>query len=140
MKLDMVRSIGADHVMDYAHEDFTRSGQRYDRVVDFVAYRSTFDYRRALSLDGRYVVVGGSSARIFQTMTLGSVISMTGSQKMGLLIWKPNQKEDMVFLIDLLETGKVAPVIDRSYPLAEVPEALRRLKEGDVQGKVVITM
>jgi len=139
-KLDMLRSIGADHVIDYTKEDFTKSGQRYDLILDVVAYRSIFAYKRALSPKGIYVFVGGSMAAIFQTFFLGPLISMTGSKKMGAVMWKPNKKEDLVFLKELFEAGKVVPVIDRRYPLSEVPEALRYLEEEPHLGKVVITV
>ena len=139
-KLDMLRSIGADQVIDYTQEDFTKSGQRYDLILDVVAYRSIFDYKRALSPKGIFVFVGGSTAAIFQALFLGPLISMTGSKKMGIVMWKPNKKEDLVFLKELFEAGKVVPVIDRCYPLSEVPEAFRYLGEGHTQGKVVITM
>ena len=139
-KLDMVRSIGADQVIDYTQEDFTKSGQRYDLILDVVAYRSIFEYKRALSPKGIYVFVGGSTAAIFQALLLGPLISMTGSKKMGIVMWKPNKKEDLVFLKELFEAGKVVPVIDRCYPLNEVPEAFRYLEEGHAQGKVVITL
>ena len=139
-KLDMVRSIGADQVIDYTQEDFTKNGQRYDLILDVAAYRSIFDYKRALSPKGIYVLVGGSMAPIFQAVFLGPWISMTGSKKMGILMWKPNKKEDLVFMKELLEAGKVVPVIDRRYPLSEVAEALRYLEEGHAQGKVVITL
>jgi len=137
-KLDMVRSIGADQVIDYTKEDFTKSGQRYDMILDVAAHHSIFDYKRALSPKGIYVMVGGSTARIFQGMFLGPWISMTGGKKMGILAHKPNK--DLVFMKELFEAGKVVPVIDRRYPLSEVPEALRYLGEGHAQGKVVITV
>jgi NADPH:quinone reductase-like Zn-dependent oxidoreductase len=139
-KLDMLRSIGAYHVIDYTQEDFTRSGQRYDLILDVAAYRSIFDYRRSLSPKGIFVMLGGSTAAIFQAFFLGPLISRTGSKKMGLNTWKPNNKEDLVFLKELFEAGKVVPVIDSRYPLSEVPEALRYLGEGHALGKVVITV
>ena len=139
-KLDMLRSLGADHVIDYTQEDFTKRGQRYDLIIDVVAYRSIFDYKRALSSKGIYVYVGGSTSAIFQAFLLAPLISMTGSKKMGVVMWKPNKKEDLVFLEELFEAGKVVPVIDRRYPLGEVPEALRYLEEGHARGKVVITV
>ncbi len=135
-KLDMIRSIGADQVIDYTQEDFTQNGQRYDRIVDMAAHHSTFDYKRALSPKGTYVVVGG---QMLQAVFLGPWISRTGNKKMGLLAVKPN-KEDLNLVIELFEAGKVVPVIDRRYPLSEVPEAFRYLEEGHAQGKVVITM
>ncbi len=138
-KLEMVRSIGADHVIDYTREDFTRNGQRYDLILDLAAHRSIFDLKRALSPKGIYAMVGGSMARIYQAVSLGPLISMTGSKKMGLLVVKPN-KEDLTFVVEkLIGTGKVAPVIDQQYTLGEVPGALRYLGEGHAKGKVVIT-
>jgi len=138
--LDMVRSIGADQVIDYTQEDFTKSGRRYDLILAANGYHSIFDYKRALSPGGIYVVAGGSMAQFFQAMLLGPWISMTGSKKMGSMeIAKPNQK-DLVFLSELLEAGKVVPVIDRSYPLSEVAEAIRYLEEKHARGKVVITV
>ena len=137
--LDMVRSIGADQVIDYTQEDFTQNGQRYDLILDAAAYRSVSDYKRALSPKGIYVMIGGSVARMFQVIFLGPWISMTGSKKMGMMMTKSNQK-DLVFIKELLETGKVVAVIDRRYPLSEVPEAIRYLEEGHAQGKVVITV
>jgi NADPH:quinone reductase-like Zn-dependent oxidoreductase len=139
-KLDMVRSIGADHVVDYTQEDFTKSGPRYDLIFDVAAYRSIFDYRRALTPQGVYICAGGSMAGFFQAMLLGPLISMTGNKKLGSLGWaKPDQK-DFAYLTDLLETGKIVPVIDRCFPLSEVPEALRYYGEGNARGKVVITV
>jgi NADPH:quinone reductase-like Zn-dependent oxidoreductase len=139
-KLDMLRSIGADHVIDYTQEDFTKNGQVYDLIFDVVTHRSIFDYKRALSPMGIYVMLGGGSwARVFQTMFLGPLISMTGSKKMGLLMHKPNKK-DLNYMNGLFEAGKVKPVIDRLYPLSEVAEALRYFGEGHVKGKVVITV
>ena len=138
-KLDMMRSIGADLVIDYTQEDFTKNGQRYDLILNVAAYGSIFDYRRALSPKGIYVMTGGSVARIFQTGLLGPWISMTGSKKMGSLMHKPNNR-DLVFMNELLEAGKITPVIDRRYPLSEVAEALRYFGEGHAQGKVVITV
>ena len=140
MKLDMLRSIGADQVIDYTQEDYTKSGQRYELILDVVAYHSIFEYKRALSPKGIFVYVGGSTAAIFQALFLGPLISRTGSKKMGVVMWKPNKKEDLDFLKELYEAGKVVPVIDRRYPLSEVPEALRYLEEGHARGKVVITL
>jgi NADPH:quinone reductase-like Zn-dependent oxidoreductase len=136
-KMDIARSIGADHVIDYTKEDFTRSGQRYDLILATAGHHSIFDYKRALSPKGIYVFVGGSS--IIQAMTLGPLISKIGNKKMGFFIMKPNKK-DLVFVKGLLEAGKVKPVIDRRYPLSEVPEALRYLEEGHSKGKIVITV
>ena len=137
--LDLVRSIGADQVIDYTKEDFTTSGQRYDLILAANGYHPILDYRRALSPKGIYVMSGGSWAQMFQAMLLGPWVSMTGSKKMGALSAKANPK-DLAFVKELLEAGKVKPVIDRRYPLSEVPEALRYLGEGHARGKIVITM
>jgi len=134
-----VRSIGADQVIDYTQEDFTKSGQRYDLILAAGGYRSIFDYKRALSPKGIYVWAGGSMAGLFQAVFLGPLISMTGSKKMGNFSARTNQ-EDLDFLTELFEAGKVVPVIDRRYPLSEVPEAVRYYGEGHSQGKVVITV
>ncbi|MCD4814634.1 NAD(P)-dependent alcohol dehydrogenase [bacterium] len=138
-KLDMVRSIGADHVIDYTQEDFTENGQHYDLIIAANGYHSISDYKRALSPKGIYVATGGSLAQIFQAMLLGPWVSMTGSKKMGSLATKSNKK-DLIFIKELLEAGKVKPVIDKQYPLSEVAQALRYLEEGHAQGKVVITL
>jgi NADPH:quinone reductase-like Zn-dependent oxidoreductase len=135
----MVRSIGADQVIDYTQEDFTKKGQRYDLILATAGYRSLFDYKRALSPKGIYVVTGGSMAQIFQPMLLGPWITMTGSKKMVNLSVRPNQ-EDLVFMKELIEAGKVKPVIDRCYTLSEIAEALRYYDEGHARGKIVITI
>jgi NADPH:quinone reductase-like Zn-dependent oxidoreductase len=137
--VDLARSMGADQVIDYTKEDFTQNEQRYDLILAANGYHSLSDYKRALSPKGIYVMTGGSMAQIFQAMLLGPWISMTGSKKMGALSAEPNQK-DLVFMKELLEAGKVVPVIDRRYPLSKVAEALRYLGEGHAQGKVVITV
>jgi NADPH:quinone reductase-like Zn-dependent oxidoreductase len=137
--VDTARSLGADHVIDYTRENFTKSGQRYDLILAANAHHSIFDYRRALSRDGTYVLVGGGLAQVFQAMLLGPLLALIGSNKTCFFIANINQK-DLVFLKDLLETGKVVPIIDRRYPLSDVAEALRYLEEGHAQGKVVLTV
>ncbi|MCH8289288.1 MAG: NAD(P)-dependent alcohol dehydrogenase [Candidatus Marinimicrobia bacterium] len=137
-KVEIVRSIGADRVIDYTQEDFTKNGQRYNLIIDAAAYRSILDQKRALSPKGIYVMVGGSMARMFQVLFLRPWISMTGSKKIGLMLANINKK-DLVFMKELLEAGKVVPVIDRRYPLSEVAEAIRYLEEGHARGKVIIT-
>ncbi len=139
-KLDQRHSIGADHVIDYTQEDYTQNEQRYDLVLDVVAYRSIFAYKRTLGPKGIFIYVGGSTAAIFQALLLGPLISKIGSKKVGIGKWKPNNKEDLALLEKLFEAGQVVPVIDRRYSLSEVPEALRYLEEGHAQGKVVITV
>jgi NADPH:quinone reductase-like Zn-dependent oxidoreductase len=137
----MVRSIGADHVIDYTQEDFTQNGQGYDLILDNVGNRSISDCKRALSAQGICVIVGFTSmALLFQAMSLGPLTSMAGSKKIGLMgLVKLNQK-DLVFMKELLETGKVVSVIDRCYPLSETAEAIRYLEAGHARGKVVITV
>ena len=137
--VNTARSIGADHVIDYTLEDFTRSGQRYDLILGANAHHSIFDYRRALSPEGIFVMVGGGMARILQACLLMPFLSRMGRKKMRFFIAKVNGK-DLVILKDLLEAGKIAPVIDRRYPLSEVAEAIRYREEGHAQGKVVITV
>jgi len=134
-KMAMARSIGADQVIDYTQEDFTQNGQRYDLIFDTVGNRSVSEYKRALSPKGVFVTTAFLPALVFQ----GPWLSLTGGQKMSNLMAKPN-KADLAFLKGLLEAGKVVPVIDRCYPLSEVPEALQYLAEGHAQGKVVITL
>jgi len=137
--LEMARSIGADHVIDYSQEDFTKKEQRYDLILAANGYHSIFDYKRALRPNGTYVMAGGAGAQIFQGMFLGPLISMAGSKKMCNYVAKPNQK-DLVFMKELIESGKVKPVIDRNYPLEEVPGAIRHIEEEHARGKIVITI
>jgi NADPH:quinone reductase-like Zn-dependent oxidoreductase len=133
-------AIGADHVIDYTKEDFARNGQQFDLILAANGDRSISDYWRALTPKGVYVQTGGSMAQMTQAMLQGPWISMTGSQKMGNMgVAKPKQN-DLVIMKELLEAGKVKPVIDRCYPLSEVPDAIRYLEEGHAQGKVVITV
>ena len=137
--VDMVRSIGADQVIDYTQEDFTKNEQRYDLILAANGYHPISAYKRALSPKGMYVMTGGANAQMFQAMLLGPWISMTGRKKMGNLLKKSNQK-DLALMKELLEASKVVPVIDRRYPLCEVAEALRYIEAGHAQGKVVITV
>jgi len=132
--VDMVRSIGADHVIDYTQADFTKNGQRYDLIFDAVGNRSVSDFKRALSPNGICAVAGFTSlSRLFQVMLLGG-------KKIGMMETAKANKKDLVFIKELLEAGKVVPVIDRCYPLREVPEAIRYLEAGHARGKVVITV
>jgi NADPH:quinone reductase-like Zn-dependent oxidoreductase len=138
-KVNTARSIGADHVIDYTREDFTRSGQRYDLILGANAFHSILDYRRALGKHGIYVVAGGGLPQVFQAMLLAPLLSLMGGKKTRFFIANMNQK-DLVLLKDLLETGKVTPVIDRSYPLSDAADALRYLEERHARGKVVLTV
>jgi len=140
-KLDMIRSIGADHVIDFRQEDYTKTGHQYDMIIDTVANRSLSDYKRALTSDGLFVMIGGSRRALLQAMFLAPLSTRNENKKLGINWWsKPFNKEDMDFMADLFEAGKVVPVIDRRYSLSEVPEALQYLEDGHVLGKVVITM
>jgi len=138
-KLDMVRSVGADHVIDYTQEDFTRNGQHYDLILAANGDRPISEYKRALAPNGTYVMTGGSTSQMFQALLIGPLITMTGSKKMGAGGAGPNIK-DLAFIKELLEAGKVVPVIDRRYQLSEVADAIRYLEEGHAKGKVVITV
>jgi NADPH:quinone reductase-like Zn-dependent oxidoreductase len=133
---DMVRSIGADHVLDYSREDFAKTSQKFDLILAANGDRSIWDYRRALSTRGRYVMSGGSNRQLFDALLLGPVLS-TGRRKLGNLLAKPNQA-DLLLLKDLIEAGKMRPVIERRYQLKDVPEAIRYLEAGHVSGKLVI--
>ncbi len=138
--LDMVRAIGADHVIDYTKEDFTRSPQRYDVIFAVNGYHPLADYKNALSPQGIYICAGGTMTQFFQAMLLGPLLSRTGGQKMRSMgIAKVNQK-DLNYLGELLATGKIAPVIDRRYPLNEIVAAFRYIEDTHAQGKVVITI
>jgi NADPH:quinone reductase-like Zn-dependent oxidoreductase len=139
-KLDMLRSIGADHVMDYKDIDYTRTGQRYDVIFDVVAHRSYFDYRRALTPGGTFFIVGGTLGTFLQVVLLGVLFSRVGVKKLGINAYDMNNEDDLTFLTELFEAGEVKPVIDRHYPLSELPDAIRYLEDGNVLGKVVITM
>lgn len=140
--VEMVRSLGADHVIDYTREDVTRQGQRYDLILTVNGYHSMFAYRRALRPTGRFVFVGASKARllraVLQAILLGPVLSRTGRQDMGSMWVAKVTRQDLEVVKALLEAGKVVPVIERSYPLRETAEALRYLEEGHAQGKLVI--
>lgn len=139
--LDLVRSIGADHVIDYTKEDFTRGGQQYDLIFDAVGNCSVADYKRALRPNGICSVAGFTKLSLFfQVFLLGSFVSATGSQEIGFMETARPDRNDLLFLKELLESGKVVPVIDRTYPLSQVPEAIAYLEEGRARGKVVISV
>jgi NADPH:quinone reductase-like Zn-dependent oxidoreductase len=136
--IDQVRSIGADQVVDYTHEDFTLRGQQYDLIFAVNGYRPVSDYQRALTSEGITVVAGGTISQVVQSMLFGPLVSRTGGKTIGFMgLAKPNQ-EDLVFIGELLESGKIRPVIDKRYPMSQAPEALRYLGEGHARGKVII--
>ena len=145
--VDLVRSLGADHVIDYTKEDFTKGDQRYDVILDNVANHSISEYRRVLTPKGKYIMIGGGSGakdwqglfgmmtRPFKAMLLKPFVS----QEMGMMLTDPKQN-DLVVLADLMQSGKVKPVIDRTYTLEQLPDAVRYVEEGHARGKVVITV
>ncbi len=137
-KLEMMRSIGADHVIDYTQEDFTRSGQRYDVILDMAAYRSVFESRCSLTPNGIYLLAGGSGTATLQAAFLGPLISRTGDGRVVFLL-ADSRREDLTDMTELFEAGKIVPVIDGCYPLAEAGEALRRVGDKQSKGKVIIT-
>jgi len=136
---DMARTLGADRVIDYTKEDFTHNGQTYDLILAANGYHPLSAYKRALTPQGIYVMVGGTPAQIFQAMLLGAWMSENGGKRLGGFTAKANQK-DLVMLKALVEAGKVVPVIDKRYSLSEAAEALRYLGAGHARGKVVITV
>ena len=137
--MDQVRSLGADHVIDYAKEDFTRNGKQYDLIFAVNGYHPINDYKRALSPKGIYVAAGGSMRQIFESLLRSSFVSEKNGRQLGVLTAKPKQ-EDLIYLKGLTEAGRVKPVIDKRYPLNETAHALRYLGEGHARGKVVITV
>jgi NADPH:quinone reductase-like Zn-dependent oxidoreductase len=144
--LDMVRSLGADHVIDYTKEDFTKGDQRYDVILDNVANRSLSECRRVLNPDGKYVLIGGGGVKESRWLGPGfthafkaMVLSKFVSQKMGMMLAELNQK-DLTALADLMQSGKIIPVIDRTYKLSELPQAIQYLEQGHARGKVIIAV
>jgi len=138
-KMDFLRSLGADHVIDYTRQDFSKNGKQYDLILDVIAHRSVSAYTRALNANGSCFVVGGSLATFLQILLLGPGIRRTTGKKLGIL-FVPQNRKDLIAITELCEAGKVHPVLDRRYPLSEVPEALRYVAEGHAKGKVVITV
>jgi NADPH:quinone reductase-like Zn-dependent oxidoreductase len=139
-KMDMVRSIGADHAIDYTKKDFTQNGGRYDLIIGVNGYRSLSDYKRALRPEGTYVNTGGTLAHIFLSMLLGPLLSKKGGKQLRSLASVQQSQKNLVEVKELLEASKIVSVIDRRYPLSEVPEAFRYFGEGHAKGKVVITV
>ena len=139
-KLDMVRSLGADHVIDYSKVDYTRTGERFDWIVDTDSHHSMFRIRHALRPNGVYVTLGGTASPILQALLFGPLISRASAKRMGLLLWwKPFNADDVVILKELIAAGKVKPVIDRQFPLSQVADALRYVADGRASGKVIVT-
>ena len=120
-KLDLMRMAGADHVIDYTSEDFTTNGRRYDLILDIVDERSVLYYRRSLLPGGRYVLIARTLFGFVQAFLVGAAVSLAGSKRMGIFVWKANQREDLEVIKGLIDNGKVAPIIDRRFGLSEVP-------------------
>jgi NADPH:quinone reductase-like Zn-dependent oxidoreductase len=142
-KVDLVRSLGADDVIDYTRDDFAATGRRYDLILDIAGNRSVSQLRRALAPRATLVIVGGEGGGRWlggiDRQLRATMLSPFVSQKLGTFVAKA-KGEDLVVLTDLIEAGKVTPAIDKEYPLSEVPAAIRHLAEGHARGKVVITM
>ncbi len=138
-KLDFMRSMGADHVLDYRRENFTRQGRTYDLILDLAAYRSVPAYKRSLTPAGRYLYVGGSVATLFQVLVIGPLAGGSAGKKIRLLPVRLGTKH-LAPMVQLCQEGKISTVIDRTFPLSEVPDALRYLGEGHAKGKVVVTI
>jgi NADPH:quinone reductase-like Zn-dependent oxidoreductase len=136
-KLEFMRSLGADHVIDYTREDFTQSGRSYDLILDVTAHRSVFAYQRALKPGGRYLYVGGSVATLLQALMIGPLIGRAEGKRIRLLPVRLGVQH-LAPIVELCQAGKLATVIDRRYRLSEVPDALRYLGAGHAKGKVVV--
>lgn len=136
-KLELMRSVGADHVIDYNREDFAENARRYDLILDIAANRSVFAIKRSLTPTGAYVQIARTLSGFFQAAVFGALFG--GSRKMGVFMWVPNKAEDLAFLGRLIETGEIIPAIDRTYTLSQVPDAVRYLERGDALGKLVVT-
>jgi NADPH:quinone reductase-like Zn-dependent oxidoreductase len=137
-KLDMLHAMGANHVIDYLDEDFTEQGERYDLILDVKTNRSPFAYARALNPNGVYATVGGNTARLLQVLALGPLLSRVTNKHLRVVALKPNK--DLTYINELFEAGKLQPVIDRTFTLADVPDAFRRFGSADHKGKIVVTM
>ena len=136
-KQDFMRSLGADHVIDHIKENFTQTGDRYDLILDLIAHRSAFAYARALMPNGTYYAVGGSVATMLHVLLMGSWIKRTRNRDVRVLA-VPQNRNDLIAITELIESGKVRPAIDRTYSFDEIPEAMRYVSKGHAKGKVVI--
>lgn len=138
-KLNIVRSVGADHVIDYTQKNFTKTGERYDLIIDCQNFRSMFDNRRALRPEGTYAMIGGSTARVYQLWLLSLIALLTREDRKLCLVYEGPNK-GLAELKDLIEAGKLVSIVDRTYQLEEVSEALRYFGQGHHKGKIVIAM
>jgi NADPH:quinone reductase-like Zn-dependent oxidoreductase len=137
--VEIARSIGADHIIDYTMQDFAKEGTRYDLIIGANGNRSIFDYKRALNPNGVCIMSGGTGRQIFQAMLLGPLLSRKDGRKVRICSWKP-ERENLLFLSDLLENGKLVPMVDKRFPLNRVPEAFRYFADKKARGKVVIVV
>ena len=139
-KFDMLRSLGADYLIDYTKEDYTRNDKQYDRILDVIAHRSVSDYKRALKPHGIFAMIGGSmGGLLLQLMFIWPILSRFSNKKLGIMGYRPTRK-DLEYLNQLFEEGKLIPVIDRTYPLQEVPAAFQYFSEGNIKGKIIINV
>jgi NADPH:quinone reductase-like Zn-dependent oxidoreductase len=139
-KVELLRSLGADHLIDYVKEDYTRKKEQYDRVLDVIAHRTVSDYRRVLKPGGTFAMIGGSmGGLLLKLMLLGPALSRFGTKTIGIMGYKPNRK-DLDYLGQLVAEGKLVPVIDRCYPLHEVIDAFRYFGTGRFKGKIIISV
>jgi 2-desacetyl-2-hydroxyethyl bacteriochlorophyllide A dehydrogenase len=136
---DQARSLGADHIIDYTNEDFTKSGQQYDLIIAVNGYHPITAYRRALAIGGTYEMIGGKPAQMYQALLFGHFMSIFGNKKMRVVSSKSSRR-DLLFLKEFIEAGNLLPIIDKRYPLSQTAEALRYLGQGHARGKVVITI
>ena len=138
-KMELVRSLGADHVLDYRTVDYTTSGRRYDWILDVDSHHSILAARRALRKGGVYVTLGGPGRRLLGAMIVGPLLRLATGRRMGLMLWwKPFHRPDVETLTGMIEAGSLTPVIDRRYALADVAEALRYVDDGHARGKVLV--
>lgn len=137
-KFDIMKSLGANHVIDYKQEDFTKNGKQYDLVLDVVGHHSIYDYKRSLTPTGIYRMIGGPTPLIFQSVFVAPFITMFSKKKMGILAQETNK--DLAYLAELVETGKLDPIIDKVFPLSQTADALQYLGDGKALGKVVVTV
>lgn len=139
-KLDGLRALGVDHVIDYRHDDFAMRGETYDLIVDVASHRPLREYRRCLRPGGVCAITGGALPRVFWAMAAGPLVSVVGDVKVGVPFWKPNDPHEMAVLARLVDQGSVTPVIDSVYPIDEIADAFRRLGAQQHTGKIVISV
>ncbi len=137
-KFEIMKSIGADYVIDYRNEDFTKSGKHYDLILDIMGYHPILDYKKALSKEGKYIIIGGSPSLIFKVIFFGKLITLFSKKQMKILAHKPN--ENLLFLAELFESGKLKPIIKNCYKLEQTAQAFRQIGNGNAVGKIIIEM